>query len=700
MTRFLRRNAWLVPLTLAVAIAAVGATTLQAVEEHELELLRSQVETTVATAREALDIWTAENEGSARFWASDARVTALTAELADVARRAEDPGAALVAAPALAQLRSILDPVISHQGYMGWGIQSQSGMMLAAQSGLDHYLGFVPKELGEFQRKIFDGWSGHTQPMMFSGPKGPYATMIAGAAVRVAGGQAVGALGFTLDPAGQFARLFEVARVGGSGETYAFDADGTMVSPSRFEDQLQELGLLPEASELGSVLNLAVRDPGGDLTRGFVSETRPTARGLTLAAASAIAGEAGSNLEGYRDYRGVRVVGAWTWLPELHIGITSEIDAAEAFAGLGAVRWRFGLLLGLLLVTTIGMFGYSRLVARLRSTVEENRELGRYRLQQKLGEGGMGSVYLAKHALLRRPTAIKVLDREATGEDGIERFEREVQVSSSLSHPNTIQIFDYGTTPDGTFYYAMEHVSGLTLAKLVESQGPMPEARVLYVLRQAAGSLAEAHSRQLAHRDIKPANIMLCERGGNFDFVKMLDFGLVRLLDQSDDLSITKSQNLTGTPLYMAPEAIENPKSLDARSDVYQLGAVAYFMLAGKPPFEGDTLVEVLGKHMRDAPAPFAGAAPGPVSEELEGIVMRCLAKNPEERFADAGELKAALADCARARAWTQADAREWWIHWVDEHPEALGDDDPTLDADASGYSIDLVRRLQGMSGN
>jgi hypothetical protein len=702
MAGFLRRNTWLVPLALAAGIAAVGYTTLRALEKHELELLRSQVETTVASASEALGIWAAENESTASFWGNEPRVAALTQQLAEIGRRAEDPPAALLAAPALAELRAILDPVTTHQGYMGWGIQGPTGRMIAAETGLDHYLGFVPAQLTDFHRRALEGWSGHTQPMIFEGPKTPYATIIAGAPVRSADGQAVGGLGFTLNPSEEFARLLEVARMGKSGETYAFDANGVMVSPSRFEDRLREIGLLPEDPEISSALTIQVRDPGGDLTKGHAPEAPLAARGLTLAAASAIDeqldGKITSNLDGYRDYRGIRVVGAWTWIPALHIGIASELDAAEAFAGLSAVRWRFGVLLALLTIATLGMLGYSRVLMRLRGKVEENRKLGRYRLQKKLGEGGMGSVYLAKHALLRRPTAIKVLDAEAAGDEGIARFEREVQVSSSLSHPNTIQIFDFGTTHDGTFYYAMEHVSGLTIAKLVASEGALPEERVLYILRQVAGSLAEAHSRQLAHRDIKPANLMLCERGGNFDFVKVLDFGLVRLLDQSDDLAITKTQNLTGTPLYMAPEAIENPKSLDARSDVYQLGAVAYYMLTGRPPFEGDTLVEVLSAHMTQAPTPLSEAATEKVSPELESIVMRCLEKDPQKRFADAGDLKAAFESCPKARGWTQVDARAWWANWVEEHPTELEDPDPTIDSGASGYSIDLVRRLTGTS--
>ena len=700
MTRFLGRNAWLIPLALGIAIAIAGYTTLRALEEHELELVRSQVETTVASAVEGLEIWAAENESRAAFWGNDARVGELVETLATIGRRAEDPTATLAVAPELAALRAILDPVVLHYGYMGWGVQGRTTMTVGAQTGLDHYLGFVPRQFGELQERALAGEVLFTEPMSFEGPLTPYATMLVGGPVRNASGEIVGTLGFTLNPTAEFARLLEVARLGDSGETYAFDRNGLMVSPSRFETQLREIGMLAEDPQVVAALNIQVRDPGGDLTSGFEATTPISGRGLTTAAASATAGETGSSLEPYRDYRGVPVVGAWTWIRALRIGIASEIDAAEAFAGLTAVRWRFGWLLALLGAATLAMLGYSLWVARLSGKVELNRELGRYKLKRKLGEGGMGAVYLAKHALLRRPTAIKVLDTEAAGEHGIARFEREVQVSSSLNHPNTIQIFDFGTTADGTFYYAMEHVQGLTLAKLVEADGPLPEARAIHILRQAAGSLSEAHARKLAHRDVKPANLMLCERGGNFDFVKVLDFGLVRLLDQSEDLSITKTHNLTGTPLYMAPEAIENPKALDARSDVYQLGAVAYFMLAGHPPFEGETLVEVLGKHLRETPAPLSSATKQKVSPEFEAIVTRCLAKSPDERFSDAGELLEALERCPTANLWTQADARAWWASWIDAHPDELDAADTTLDAKASAYSIDLVRRLQSASND
>ena len=190
----------------------------------------------------------------------------------------------------------------------------------------------------------------------------------------------------------------------------------------------------------------------------------------------------------------------------------------------------------------------------------------------------MGKVYRARHALLRRPTAVKLLEAASASGEAVTRFEREVQAASSLTHPNTIAIFDYGRTPEGVFYYAMEFLDGITLGELVGEDGAQPESRVVFIMRQMVESLAEAHAAGMIHRDLKPSNVMLCERGGLRDFAKVLDFGLVRAED-SDDLTVTSVESLTGTPLYLSPEALESPETVSPRSDVYQLGAIAYYLL-------------------------------------------------------------------------------------------------------------------------
>lgn len=303
----------------------------------------------------------------------------------------------------------------------------------------------------------------------------------------------------------------------------------------------------------------------------------------------------------------------------------------------------------------------SRVIYGLRSRAADAERLGQYVLDAKIGEGGMGSVYRARHALLRRPTAIKLLPRDKAGEHAISRFEREVQHTSALTHPNTVSIYDYGRTPEGVFYYAMEYLEGLDLQKLVDRFGPQPPARVVHVLRQVCGALAEAHERGIIHRDVKPANVILCERGGIPDVAKVVDFGLAKDVSQSGDALVTQLDAIIGTPLYMAPEAITAPDEVDARSDLYALGAVAYFLLTGVQVFTGASLVEICNQHLHETPLPPSVKLGKDLPRELEDLVLACLAKKKEDRPASARALGTALAACD-VEPWTEERAREWWL--------------------------------------
>ena len=308
-------------------------------------------------------------------------------------------------------------------------------------------------------------------------------------------------------------------------------------------------------------------------------------------------------------------------------------------------------------IATVG----SRVIFGLRSEAARVRRLGQYTLEHKLGAGAMGVVYRAHHAMLRRTTAIKLLPPDRAGEANLLRFEREVQLTAQLSHPNTVAIYDYGRTPDGIFYYAMEFLDGITLEDLVRQHGPQPPARVIHLVRQICGALAEAHERGLLHRDIKPPNIMLTERGGEPDVVKVVDFGLVKPF-ATDSVGATMSASivLAGTPLYMPPEAITRPDSVDPRSDLYSLGAVAYFLLTGQPVFEAATMGEALAQHLNTPPQPPSSRV-SDVPADLDAIVLRCLAKSPDERPRDARELATALSACAEAGRWTTEQAAAWW---------------------------------------
>ncbi|MEQ9501224.1 MAG: serine/threonine-protein kinase [Deltaproteobacteria bacterium] len=302
----------------------------------------------------------------------------------------------------------------------------------------------------------------------------------------------------------------------------------------------------------------------------------------------------------------------------------------------------------------------SHVIYGLRRQVRDALRLGQYELQSKLGEGGMGVVYRATHVMLRRPTAVKLLPIDKAGAQTIARFEREVTQTSRLEHPNSVSIYDYGRTPDGQFYYAMEYVEGFTLEELVELDGPVPAGRVVHILLQAARAIAEAHTMGLVHRDIKPANIMLCVRANTPDTVKVLDFGLVKAIDDPVADGLTNANVVVGTPSFLAPEAITDPDDVGAPSDVYALGAVGYFLLTGRDVFEGRTVIEVCSRHLNDTPEPPSDVLGRPIDAELEALILRCLVKRPEERPADGAALAAAL-EALALEAWTTEDAAAWW---------------------------------------
>jgi serine/threonine-protein kinase len=300
----------------------------------------------------------------------------------------------------------------------------------------------------------------------------------------------------------------------------------------------------------------------------------------------------------------------------------------------------------------------SRVIYGLHEKALEARQLGQYSLEEKIGEGGMGEVYRAHHAMLRRPTAVKLLTGDGS-EAQLRRFEKEVQLTARLTHPNTISIYDYGRTPDGVFYYAMELLDGLTLEQLVERHGPQPPGRVIHILQQVCGALTEAHRVGLIHRDIKPANIHLGQRGDVADFVKVLDFGLVRELTGSGKVAESNLNTVVGTPLYLSPEAILKPDRMDARADIYGLGCVAYFLSTGSPPFSGESVVELCAHHLHTPPPPPSGRHPVP--DDVERVILSCLAKDPAQRPQSARDLSTELQLCRDAKAWTLANAEKWW---------------------------------------
>lgn len=508
----------------------------------------------------------------------------------------------------------------------------------------------------------------------------------------------VGALALIINPDHEFSRILSVARSGDSGETYAFDQTGLLISHSRFDPDLRRMGLL-DATNTTSTLNLRLHDPGANLTKTpLATNVDLTTQPLMPLVARAVDGEDVVEVEPTRDYRGVHVVGASCWLPQFGFGVATQIDADEAFRPLRVLQTVFVVLVLFLLLCATAMYVLANLTWRKRLSEAELKlkQLGQYTLEEKIGEGGMGVVYRARHALMRRDTAVKLLLPDRADPAAIARFEKEVCLTCQLTHPNTIQVYDYGHTPDGIFYYAMEYLRGLNLHDLVASYGPQPEARVVHILAQICDSLAEAHALGLIHRDIKPGNIFLTHRGGIADCVKVLDFGLVREFraHESDPINSDEDTLIEGTPWFMPPEAIAGSAQIDPRSDLYSLGALGYFLLTGHYIFDAETVGEIHEKQLHAEPIPPSQRTTQSISGEMEEILLRCLAKDPAARPQSAIELRDALLACASAGNWPVSVRLAWWEAYEREPVAVSESKSPTTSTPMVTVRINLAERM------
>ncbi len=692
---FMRRQLWIWPIIAFVLLSSVGFWVHSAIEATIRENVASDLSTLLAVETAMLDKWFQEQISDATAAANNRQVRLSAEQLLGTAEAITGQSQPDVEA-ARRQLELALGPVLGSPEFVGYfladrsqTIVSSSHPVLVGQKGIRRYESFLERALeGEAVVSV-----PFPSVVMLKNPAGEMQTgeptMFVAAPVRDSDFNVIGALALQMCPEDEFTEILQLGRLGRSGETYAFDRHGTMVSNSRFDHDLILLGILPDNEHARSILNVQVRDPLGDMTQGYRPKIRRAQMPLTRMAAAAVKGRPGVDIDGYRDYRGVMVVGAWKWMPQHDIGVTTEIDAAEAFRPLLILQRTFGLLYALLIAAAVIIFVFTLRVSRLqrkaREAALEAKQLGQYELEEKIGEGAMGVVYRGRHAMLRRPTAIKMLDPKRVNDESIRRFEREVTITCRLDHPSTIAIYDFGRTPEGNFYYAMEYLNGIDLQTLVERYGPQPAGRVIYLMLQVCGSLYEAHSEGLVHRDIKPANIMVNRRGGEPDVVKVLDFGLVKSVQDEGDRG---ERGLTGTPLYMSPEAIQTPMSVDGRSDLYAVGAVAYFLLTGRPVFEASSLDELCQKQVDQTPVKPSRRIKSRLSKELEYAVLACLEKTRAKRPQTARDLAQLLKKCPEADEWTLDDADAWWYRH--EHGETA-DESPAEEAagDAAGNTTD-----------
>jgi hypothetical protein len=687
---FLKKQLWVWPIIAIVMLSVIGFWLRRAIESTMMENLQSDLQTVLNVEAEMLTKWIDTQRLNAQTMANDKSVRESIYELLKPAAEAVSglpPQNATAATQAMSagqtKLREELGAMMSTHGYVGFVVCDKDLRIVAASDDL--LLGKLQiPEYEEALAPVFDGETVINPPSPSVVPlkdergmlRTGVPTMFVCAPVRNPSFEIVAVLALRIRPEREFTKLLQIGRQGKSGETYAFDKQGRMVSNSRFEEQLITVGLLPDEPGTTSLLHLQLRAPEGNIMEGYRPQVRRSEMPLTKMAASAIAGNSGCDINGYRDYRGVYVVGAWTWLSKHNLGLATEIDVDEAYLPLRILQQAFWALFALLLLGSIAIFIFTLIVAKVRREAQKSaiaaQQLGQYRLERELGKGAMGVVYKGFHAMLRRPTAIKMLNVDHADDAAIQRFEHEVQITCQLNHPNTVAIYDYGRTPEDVFYYAMEYLDGIDLQTLVEKYGPQPEGRAIAILSQACKSLYEAHCLGLVHRDIKPANIMINYRGGEPDVVKVLDFGLVKTLNQSSSRTGGTEDSLTGTPLYMSPEAFEFPNSVDCRSDLYALGAVGYFLICGQPVFSADSLGKLAQKHIDDNPVPPSIRLGKTVSPELEAALLACLEKSRAKRPQTARELIDLLRKCPAAGSWTTEEAEAWWgRHQRSQSPSA-----------------------------
>jgi len=377
-----------------------------------------------------------------------------------------------------------------------------------------------------------------------------------------------------------------------------------------------------------------------------------------------VASQAGLAIIGTLGFPVMAIV-AYAFLPTIQqYWLTTEsIDAFRASLFEGVFQ------LGILGAISVGI---TKGLHHMRLSLHQAKRLGSYIIEREIGRGGMGMVFLAQHALLCRPSAVKVMQPvPGEGDASLLRFEREVHLCAKLTHPNTVIVYDYGRTESDTFYYAMEYLEGLNLQDMVERFGPVAPERAVFILLQVCGSLAEAHANNIVHRDIKPSNVFLTFRGGVYDFAKVLDFGLAKRIIPEGDQRITGTGIVMGTPQFIAPESVAGLESIDGRADIYSLGAVAFWLLAGAPLFEADTPVDLMVQHVTAQPARVSTVSEFAIPPALDDVVMSCLEKDPADRFQSAAELATALQNVTFDDPWTIEKAREWWRLHLPEFEQA-----------------------------
>ncbi len=631
-------------LVYLLVTAVIYKSTENAVKAHLEQSLPHALQSSIAN----LDLWSEGQKAVAVSWALNPQIRTWVETLATQKENSSSKQA-ILDSPELEKLRNYLRPVCRICHYQDFVIANEKGIKIATLHD-----GQVGKTASYPIQKAMLGQTILSHKFVKE-KENTHFTMWITTPIYSNSGDLLATLSFTFQP--DFRKVFPFVTAQDERKIYIFD---------------QERVVLPQDSVTANLV-------------AFHQNAKNTQTSI--------------HTESYSGYSGNSVVGAWTWLEQYNLGITVEVDKNKSYQVLDKLGLTLIYCLALLIsITTIFFFIIRYFLKKnlfrknylQRSKKEENTEvakatrltdssespeislkhlykqdyyqqLGQYTLTEKLGEGGMGEVYKANHSMLPRPCAIKFLHSEKANEENTTRFAREVQAISVLTHPNTVIIYDYGNTPEGVFYYAMEYLPGINLRELVRENGPQIESRVIFILQQICSSVAEAHQNGLIHRDIKPHNIMICERGGQmYDFVKVLDFGLAKQINGSE-IALTAKGMIIGTAHYFSPEAISAPENVDKRSDIYSMGALGYYLLTGKHVFKGKNSLQICQAHIKTPPTPPSKRIKEHISKDLEEIILDCLAKDPKLRPQNVEDLRERLSHCQKTGEWGHSQAKEFW---------------------------------------
>lgn len=662
----------LVLISIILVLIATGIWTQQKMKSSILELNIHSLQHNLEATVKSLDKWVSNQEKIVVALSKDSLVLSSTAYLTEKYGMGKYGNKdSIWNDPVHKRLVQRMQPILSIMESPGFSILDASGYRIA--SNVYSAVGGQINEVGfkEIIPSMQSGKPKFTKPYYhkdFMTDKENYAFDIPTTWIDCGlkpDGKTTASLGIAFYAERTWNKIFQIHRIGKNGHTFAFDDKGLLVSSILDTDELIDFGALKNGEN--PMLKLRLQKPKSNETGRTMKKDEISQQELILPVKKAIlAKEIAPNsihtiVDPYITFNGKKSIGAYVWLPKYDVGIITELPSSETLEPVHYLNLILIILIGLLIGFVLYSFISSYNINKLHKEIGETSKLGQYTLIKRIGEGGMGEVYLAKHAFLSRPNAIKLLKKELTNKrDTVKRFEREVQLASELTNPHTIQIHDFGYTEGDRFYYAMEYLEGVTLADLITIEGPLPINRVIYLLRQICYSLQETHNHGLVHRDIKPMNIMICKLGGMYDFVKVLDFGLVKDIEKGEDLELTQEAVIQGTPVYMAPERFLRPQLNDPKSDIYSIGMVAYFLTTGRKVFDHIDRTSLLNEILNTQPKEMNEFTNENLPKEFTNLVMGCLEKDMENRPKSIRDILDVI-DSIELEDWDQSNAKNWW---------------------------------------